>query len=91
MSLLMNVLVVDDDAPLSRTLRSSLGAQGYLIFEARSGQEALQRAFQRPAELVLLDTEAPVMGKGKSAVASARESGGWHCRAYRLRQQERRC
>jgi DNA-binding response OmpR family regulator len=53
------VLVVDDDAPLSRTLRSSLAARGYLIAEARSGQEALHRVLQPPADLVLLDTEAP--------------------------------
>jgi DNA-binding response OmpR family regulator len=55
----VNLLMVDDDAPLSCALRSSLAAQGYLIAEARNGQEALHWVLQPRANLVLLDTEAP--------------------------------
>jgi two-component system KDP operon response regulator KdpE len=53
----VNVLVVDDDAPMSRALRSSLAEQGYVISEARSGREALRRVLRPRADLVLLDTE----------------------------------
>jgi two-component system, OmpR family, KDP operon response regulator KdpE len=56
------VLVVDDDAAMRRTLRSSLAAQGYAITEARSGEEALREIGQSPVDLVLLDVEMPGIG-----------------------------
>jgi len=59
---LVRVLVVDNDAAMRRALRSSMVAQGYLVEEARSGEEALQAIVWRPAELVLLDIEMPGIG-----------------------------
>jgi DNA-binding response OmpR family regulator len=53
----VNVLMVNDDAPMSRALRSFLVKHGYVISEARSGREALNRIFGPRADLVLLDTE----------------------------------
>jgi two-component system KDP operon response regulator KdpE len=44
------------------TLRGSLKAQGYLITEARTGEQALDEMIERPADLVLLDVEMPGMG-----------------------------
>jgi two-component system KDP operon response regulator KdpE len=58
----VRVLVVDNDAAMRRALRGSLAAQGYLITEARSGEEALEEMGQRPADLVLLDIEMPGIG-----------------------------
>jgi two-component system, OmpR family, KDP operon response regulator KdpE len=58
----VRVLVVDNDTGMRRALRSSLAAQGYLITEARSGEEALEEMGQRPADLVLLDIEMPGIG-----------------------------
>jgi two-component system KDP operon response regulator KdpE len=53
---------VDNDAAMRRALRGSLAAQGYLITEARSGEEALEEMGQRPVDLVLLDIEMPGIG-----------------------------
>jgi len=58
----VRVLVVDNDMAMRRVLRGSLAAQGYLITEARSGEEALEEMGQRPADLVLLDVEMPGIG-----------------------------
>jgi two-component system, OmpR family, KDP operon response regulator KdpE len=58
----VRVLVVDNDAAMRRALRGPLAAQGYLITEARSGEEALEEMGQRPADLVLLDIEMPGIG-----------------------------
>jgi two-component system KDP operon response regulator KdpE len=58
----VRVLVVDNDAAMRRALRSSLTAQGYVITEARSGEEALEEMGLRPADLVLLDIEMPGIG-----------------------------
>jgi two-component system, OmpR family, KDP operon response regulator KdpE len=58
----VRVLVVDNDVAMRRALRGSLTAQGYLITEARSGEEALEEMGQRPVDLVLLDIEMPGIG-----------------------------
>jgi two-component system KDP operon response regulator KdpE len=58
----VRVLVVDNEAAMRRVLRSSLAAQGYVITEARNGEEALEEIGQRPVDLVLLDVEMPGIG-----------------------------
>ena len=58
----VKVLVVDNEAAMRRVLRSSLAAQGYVITEARNGEEALEEIGQRPVDLVLLDIEMPGIG-----------------------------
>jgi two-component system, OmpR family, KDP operon response regulator KdpE len=53
------VLVVDDEASLRKALRTSLVASGFLVEEARSGEEALDAVRQRAFDLVLLDINMP--------------------------------
>ena len=74
-SKLVRVLVVDNDIAMRRVLRGSLAAQGYLITEARSGEEALEEMAQRPADLVLLDIEMP--GIGGMETCRRLRSGRW--------------
>jgi two-component system KDP operon response regulator KdpE len=57
-----NVLVVDDEPSLRKTLRTSLAASGFAVAEARSGEEALGVVQQRPFDLVLLDINMPGAG-----------------------------
>ena len=59
LSLQNSVLVVDDEATLRRTLRTSLTASGFSVEEARSGEEALQSVQQQRFDLVLLDINMP--------------------------------
>jgi two-component system KDP operon response regulator KdpE len=55
----LRVLVVDDERPIRRYLRAALGAQGYTVLEAATGQEALNAvALERP-DLVILDLGLP--------------------------------
>ena len=51
----MNILVIDDDASLRRTLRISLEVLGHQAIEARDGAQALELLGDRPFELALLD------------------------------------
>jgi NtrC-family two-component system response regulator AlgB len=51
----MNILVIDDDASLRRTLRTSLEVLGHQAHEARDGPQALALLGRRPFELALLD------------------------------------
>lgn len=54
-----SVLIVDDETPLRKALRSSLSASGFKVEEARSGEEALSSVLQHRFDLVLLDINMP--------------------------------
>lgn len=56
------ILVVDDEPQIRRVLKSALSAQGYEVFDARTGEEALQVFRERRFDLVLLDVNMPGMG-----------------------------
>jgi two-component system KDP operon response regulator KdpE len=57
-----HVLVVDDEAALRRAFRTSLAASGFVVEEARSGEEAVDMLPQYPFDLVLLDINMPGIG-----------------------------
>jgi two-component system, OmpR family, KDP operon response regulator KdpE len=58
----IHVLVVDDEPALRKVFRTSLTASGFVVEEARSGEEAADILPQRPFELVLLDINMPGIG-----------------------------
>jgi two-component system KDP operon response regulator KdpE len=58
----LNVLVVDDQPSFRRVLRTSLGANGFAVEEARSGEEAVTILAQCAFDLVLLDINMPGIG-----------------------------
>jgi NtrC-family two-component system response regulator AlgB len=51
----MNILVIDDDAGLRRTLRTSLEVLGHQATEARDGNQALDLLSRRPFDTARLD------------------------------------
>jgi two-component system KDP operon response regulator KdpE len=53
------LLVVDDEPPMRRLLRTSLGAQGYRVLEAATGHQALDLLARETLEVVLLDLGLP--------------------------------
>ncbi len=57
----IRVLVVDDERAIRRYLRAALSAQGYTIFEASSGQEALDLIIADRPDLIILDLGLPDM------------------------------
>jgi two-component system, OmpR family, KDP operon response regulator KdpE len=57
-----NILVVDDEPQIRRVLRSTLAARGYVITDAKTGEEALEWVRKKPPDLVLLDMNMPGMG-----------------------------
>jgi len=56
------ILVVDDEPQIRRVLRVSLTAQGYEVFDAKTGEEALDAIRAQRFDLVLLDVNMPGMG-----------------------------
>lgn len=58
----IHVLIVDDEPALRRVFRTSMTAVGFVVEEARSGEEAVDLLPQRPFDLVLLDVNMPGIG-----------------------------
>jgi two-component system KDP operon response regulator KdpE len=53
------VLVVDDEPQIRRALAINLGARGYEVTTAETGEEALRLASDTPPDVVLLDLGLP--------------------------------
>ncbi|MHB1217273.1 MAG: response regulator [Alphaproteobacteria bacterium] len=59
MTALGRVLVVDDEKPIRRLLRTALSAEGYDVIEAEDGNAALVAAAKQKPDAVLLDLGLP--------------------------------
>ncbi len=55
------ILIVDDEAPIRRYLRTALGAQGFAVYEASDGREAIQSVVAHHPEIIILDLGLPDM------------------------------
>ncbi len=53
------VLLIEDEAPMRKFLRTYLSGAGYRLQEASTGQEAILLAAQRPPDVILLDLGLP--------------------------------
>lgn len=53
------VLIIEDDPPIRRFLRATLGAEGYSLREAATGEAGVIEAASHPPDIVLLDLGLP--------------------------------
>lgn len=53
------VLVVDDERPIVEILKINLQKEGYVVFEAYDGEEAVSKAMTVNPDLILLDVMLP--------------------------------
>ena len=67
-----NILICDDQPDIVNALKIYLKPEGYTLFEACTGQEAVQIVKQKDIHLILLDIMMPVMD-GITATARIRE------------------
>jgi two-component system KDP operon response regulator KdpE len=56
------ILIVDDAQQVRRVLRTTLSSQGYTIYEAGTGEEALDAIRASMPDVILLDVNMPGMG-----------------------------
>ena len=70
----IQVLVVDDEPPIRRFLRTSLTAQGYQVLQAEDGQEALDILKRNAVDVVVLDLGLPRMD-GFEVIEKLRKAG----------------
>ena len=70
----LRILIVDDEPPIRRFLRTALAAQTYRVEEAESGEAALDFLKRNPVDLVVLDLGLPGMD-GLAVVRALRDGG----------------
>jgi two-component system KDP operon response regulator KdpE len=68
------ILIVDDEPPIRRLLRTSLVSQGFQIVEAATGREALDEVGQARPDLIVLDLGLPDM-QGQEVIRLLRGQG----------------
>ena len=69
---MQNILVCDDEKDIVEALRIYLNAEGYNVYYAYNGKEALEVLKEEKIHLVLLDIMMPVMD-GISTISAIRE------------------
>ncbi len=72
-ALAARILVVDDEPPIRKLLRTGLGTQGYAVQDAATGKAALDGLAAKP-DLVILDLGLPDM-QGLDVLRIMREGG----------------
>jgi two-component system KDP operon response regulator KdpE len=68
------ILIVDDEPPIRRLLRTSLAPQGFHVIEAETGEAALAAAAREKPDIMLLDLGLPDMDGGE-VIRRLRASG----------------
>lgn len=61
MEIKQRVLIVDDEAAIRRYLHPILALQGFFVYEAADGQEALEAVLTHRPDLIILDLGLPDM------------------------------
>ena len=70
----MRILVVDDERPLLEQLQRTLEGQRYMVETAIDGEEALDKLFAAPFDLVILDIMMPKID-GLTVLEEIRKAG----------------
>jgi two-component system KDP operon response regulator KdpE len=68
------ILIVEDEPPIRRLLRTSLGPNGFHVIEAETGGQALDLAAREKPDVMLLDLGLPDMD-GSEVIRRLRSAG----------------
>ncbi len=71
--IMYNILICEDEADIRSALKIYLAREGYKIFEAENGKQALETVEKEEIHLVLMDIMMPVMD-GITALVKIRET-----------------
>ena len=68
------ILIIDDDAPMSRMMAMALRSNGHCVAIAHDGQSGLEQVESQQPHLIVLDLRMPVMD-GRTFYRRLRELG----------------
>lgn len=68
------ILVVDDEKPISEIVKYNLVKEGYEVFTAYDGEEALEKVEEVEPDLIILDLMLPENGWLRSRARSAQNT-----------------
>jgi len=57
----VNILIVDDNINLSKTMSLILNHKGYMVTTAKDGPEAIERVKESPFDIIFMDIKMPFM------------------------------
>lgn len=66
------IVIAEDEAPLLRGLKDRFTQEGFAVFPAENGEEALKLALENHPDMILFDIVMPVMD-GLTALKKLRE------------------
>ena len=55
------ILVVDDERPIADIIKYNLEKEGYMVYIAEDGQQAIDSTYEHKPDLIILDIMLPVM------------------------------
>jgi two-component system KDP operon response regulator KdpE len=82
------ILIIEDEVPMRRVIRTALGSQGYHVWEAGTKREALATFSKSAPQAILLDLGLPD-GSGLDVVRAVRERSGVPILVISARGEER--
>ncbi len=56
------ILIVDDDPDFVESIKDVLRSDGYTVFVAKNGREAIERLLSNGIDILILDLKMPIMG-----------------------------
>lgn len=68
------ILITEDEPTLSTVLKAQLSAMGFVVLQARNGEECLEIALKKHPDIILLDIILPKMD-GLMVLDKLREDG----------------
>lgn len=66
------ILIIEDELPMLKALSDKFTREGFLILEARNGEEGLATALKDKPDLIILDLFMPIMD-GKAMMEELRK------------------
>jgi len=72
----LQILVVDDEQDITTNLAAFLERSGFLTCTATDGEAALEKIWQEPPDLVVLDVLMPLLD-GREVLRQMRKAGNW--------------
>lgn len=70
------ILIVEDEEPMLQDLVNKFNLEGFLVFEAKDGEEGLDLALKKHPDIILLDIVMPKMD-GMTMMKKIREDKKW--------------